>query len=143
PTYRSYVEPDTPRSEADQQWFNDALRAAVLSLEGEPEPYSDILSWLDRRLGGDAPGDRLSSQLVQRFQQLTPPLAAKSLEDTVFYRYGALLSRNEVGSDPSVFSLTAEGFHERNLRRAARSPLGLLATATHDHKRGEDLRARL
>ena len=116
PTYRSYVEPDVTRSEADQQWFNDALRGAQLSLEGEPEPYSEILSWLDRRLGGEAPSDKQSLQLVQRFQQLTPPLAAKALEDTVFYRYGALLSRNEVGSDPNVFSLTAEGFHERNLR---------------------------
>lgn len=82
-------------------------------------------------------------EMIQRFEQLTPPLAAKSLEDTVFYRYGPLISRNEVGSDPSVFSLAPDDFHACNTRRASRHRASLLATATHDHKRGEDSRARL
>ena len=78
-----------------------------------------------------------------RFQQLSAPTAAKSVEDTAFYRYGRLLSRNEVGSEPSQFAITPEAFHSANKRRQRRLPLALLATATHDHKRGEDTRVRL
>ena len=85
----------------------------------------------------------LQAEFIRRFQQLTPPLAAKSLEDTVFYRYGRLLSRNEVGSDPAVFSASPVDFHDWNCHRAAMSPATMNATATHDHKRGEDVRARL
>ncbi|MCE2563499.1 malto-oligosyltrehalose synthase [Komagataeibacter sp. FNDCF1] len=77
------------------------------------------------------------------FEHLTAPLAAKSLEDTAFYRYGRLLSRNEVGSDPGRMALPVHAFHEACGARAARYPHALLATATHDHKRGEDARARL
>ncbi|NML31571.1 malto-oligosyltrehalose synthase [Paraburkholderia antibiotica] len=77
------------------------------------------------------------------FAQLTAPLAAKAIEDTACYRYGRLLSRNEVGSDPGEFALSVEQFHAGNLARAERFPHALLATATHDHKRGEDVRARL
>lgn len=80
---------------------------------------------------------------LQRFQQLTPPLAAKALEDTVFYRYGRLLSRNDVGSDPACFSVSPDDFHAWNVHRARHTPRTMNATATHDHKRGEDVRARL
>ena len=33
-----------------------------------------------------------------KFQQLSAPTAAKSVEDTAFYRYGRLLSRNDFSS---------------------------------------------
>ena len=79
----------------------------------------------------------------QAFEHLTAPLAAKSLEETTFYRYGRLLSRNEVGSDPAVLGLPVATFHASCLLRQAHFPHALLATATHDHKRGEDARARL
>ncbi|KAA0890741.1 malto-oligosyltrehalose synthase [Pusillimonas sp. ANT_WB101] len=82
-------------------------------------------------------------EAVKRFQQLTPPLAAKSQEDTVFYRYGRLISRNEVGSDPDTIALSPSAFHSANVWRARHAPRSMLATATHDHKRGEDVRARL
>jgi malto-oligosyltrehalose synthase len=80
---------------------------------------------------------------VARFQQLSAPIAAKAVEDTGFYRYGRLLSRNDVGFDPATFALDADAFHRRMLRRRDEWPRALLATATHDHKRGEDVRARL
>ncbi|HEV3105732.1 MAG TPA: malto-oligosyltrehalose synthase, partial [Trinickia sp.] len=57
--------------------------------------------------------------------------------------YGRLLSRNEVGSDPGEFALSLEAFHTGNLERVRRFPYAMLATATHDHKRGEDVRARI
>jgi (1->4)-alpha-D-glucan 1-alpha-D-glucosylmutase len=80
---------------------------------------------------------------VARFQQLSAPIAAKAVEDTGFYRYGRLLSRNDVGFDAATFALDAEAFHRRMQRRRTDWPRALLATATHDHKRGEDVRARL
>ena len=83
------------------------------------------------------------ARAVARFQQLSAPIAAKAVEDTGFYRYGRLLSRNDVGFDPATFALDADAFHRRMQRRRADWPRALLATATHDHKRGEDVRARL
>jgi (1->4)-alpha-D-glucan 1-alpha-D-glucosylmutase len=65
------------------------------------------------------------------------------MEDTAFYRYGRLLSRNEVGSNPGQFALATGAFHSACALRGRTFPAALLATATHDHKRGEDVRARL
>jgi (1->4)-alpha-D-glucan 1-alpha-D-glucosylmutase len=77
------------------------------------------------------------------FQQATSPMAAKAVEDTACYRYGRLLSRNEVGADPGHLALDIPAFHALCEERARDYPHNLLATATHDHKRGEDARARL
>ena len=144
PTYRSYVEEEA-RSGQDQYWFQQAMEGAADDLAGEEGNAGAraALSRLDERLGGAAPDSPEARLILRRFQQLTPPLAAKSLEDTVFYRYGSLLSRNEVGSDPAVFALSIEEFHEANRERVERMPDSLLATATHDHKRGEGGRSRL
>jgi (1->4)-alpha-D-glucan 1-alpha-D-glucosylmutase len=54
-----------------------------------------------------------------------------------------LISRNDVGFDAGYFACAADEFHRRMLRRRANFPHAMLATATHDHKRGEDVRARL
>jgi (1->4)-alpha-D-glucan 1-alpha-D-glucosylmutase len=84
-------------------------------------------------------------KFVMRWQQFTGPVMAKGLEDTATYRHNALLSLNEVGSDPlrdrPPFNLAE--FHEFNRRRLEEWPDSLSATATHDTKRGEDARARL
>ena len=78
-----------------------------------------------------------------RFQQFTAPVMAKGLEDTSFYRYPRLLSLNEVGGAPAQFGLPAAEAHRALAERRAHWPAGMLATATHDTKRGEDSRARL
>jgi len=80
---------------------------------------------------------------ARRLRQLSAPLSAKAVEDTAFYRHGRLLSRNEVGAEPSAFAMTVADFHAAMAARAERWPRAMLATATHDHKRGEDVRARL
>jgi (1->4)-alpha-D-glucan 1-alpha-D-glucosylmutase len=80
---------------------------------------------------------------IRRFRQLSAPLAAKSVEDTAFYRYGPLLSRVDVGFDPGRFASDVADFHRASILRGKTHPASLLATATHDHKRGEDVRARL
>ena len=92
-----------------------------------------------------APGAvrELRQKTLARFQQLTSPAAAKAVEDTACYRYAALISRNDVGFDPGQFSIDPEEFHKDCHARLRQFPDNLLTTATHDHKRGEDTRARL
>jgi (1->4)-alpha-D-glucan 1-alpha-D-glucosylmutase len=109
-----------------------------------------VLDYLQRWLGGEAWRDlprgkqrKLYKNACVRFQQLTSPVAAKSVEDTAFYRSAVLLSRNDVGFHPQHFSAPVEEFHAACLKRHASFPDNLLATATHDHKRGEDTRTRL
>ncbi len=55
--------------------------------------------------------DQLQAVALIRFQQLTAPLCAKAVEDTAFYRYGRLLSRNDVGFDPRHFASSIADFH--------------------------------
>ena len=150
PVYRTYVDADG-RSPADTELVTRVFDEVRLALAYD-KSLTKLLDALDGWLGGESitsgavpgipPGD-LQYEAIRRFQQLTPPLAAKSLEDTVFYRYGRLLSRNEVGSEPSAFALNPDAFHEQNMWRVRHAPRSMLATATHDHKRGEDVRARL
>jgi (1->4)-alpha-D-glucan 1-alpha-D-glucosylmutase len=80
---------------------------------------------------------------VTRFQQTTPPVMAKGVEDTAFYRYGRLLALNDVGGDPGRFGISVAHFHAANAERAARFPRNLLVTQTHDTKRSGDVRARI
>ncbi len=146
PVYRTYAD-IRGRSAADAAIMAQVVADAQRSCRpGE----RTLVSLVDRWLGGEAPQDvagaaaiRLRLRALARFQQLTSPVAAKSVEDTAFYRHGRLLSRNEVGANPGQFSLAVDDFHTVCGARLKRYPLAMLATATHDHKRGEDLRARL
>ncbi|MFT4047859.1 MAG: malto-oligosyltrehalose synthase [Solimonas sp.] len=144
PVYRTYVDA-RGRSDADAQIMAAVCKAARETCRPAER---DLVGEIDRWLAGE-PGDaasavrRLHRLAIARFQQLTPPVAAKSIEDTAFYRYGVLVSRNEVGADPAHFAIDVEAFHQICRERARRYPRAMLATATHDHKRGEDLRARL
>jgi (1->4)-alpha-D-glucan 1-alpha-D-glucosylmutase len=145
PVYRLYVSRGG-RGEEDKRILDWALSGARRTVRATERPLLDLL---DHWLGGDPPRslppvqrrERLAASV--RVQQLSAPVAAKSVEDTAFYRYGRLLSRNEVGSDPGRFALTPTAFHAAARARSRRFPRALLATATHDHKRGEDVRARL
>jgi (1->4)-alpha-D-glucan 1-alpha-D-glucosylmutase len=83
------------------------------------------------------------SRFVGKFQQITSPVAAKGLEDTALYSYNRLLSLNDVGSDPKRFGIDTGTAHQLMIERQQNWPLALSATATHDSKRGEDVRARL
>ena len=88
-------------------------------------------------------GNAASREFVTRFQQTTPAVMAKGVEDTAFYRYVRLLALNEVGGDPNRFGISVDEFHRGSLERAARFPRGLLITQTHDTKRSGDVRARI
>ena len=134
PVYRTYAT-DGPLSDADRAVLQRAAAGARRTCLATDRWAIDPLlrSFEDPR----------KARAVGRFQQVSAPVAARSVEDTAFYRYGRLLSRNDVGFDPETFALSADAFHQRVLARAASHPHALLATATHDHKRGEDVRARL
>lgn len=153
PVYRVYPL-NGLRSDDDNVYFDAALEATKRAL-----PLSDhaVLERVDAWLGRSGPDAVDSAPLAQpnphagvsrrtaqtAFSHLTAPVAAKAIEDTACYRYGRLLSRNEVGADPGEFALSVGQFHATNLERARRFPRALITTATHDHKRGEDVRARL
>ncbi|WP_426955847.1 malto-oligosyltrehalose synthase [Muricoccus radiodurans] len=145
PAYRSYLG-IAGRSEADRRLLDWAMAGARRTVRATERP---LLELLDAWLGGDPPKGLPPAQRRERlraavrFQQLSAPVAAKSVEDTSFYRYGRLISRNEVGSEPSHFAVTPAAFHAGSRERQRHFPRELLATATHDHKRGEDTRARL
>lgn len=138
PVYRTYAEGGAGQA-ADQAWRQTAQTRANAHLDPAQQALLAALCLaLDGRMA-DAP-HRLA---LRRLQQLTPPLAAKALEDTWFYRDGTLLSRNEVGPAPAQFALGGGALRRSVAARARRHPQALLATASHDHKRGEDVRARL
>jgi (1->4)-alpha-D-glucan 1-alpha-D-glucosylmutase len=146
PVYRIYAG-RAGRSETDAQVMDRALAGAHRSFRAADRKLLDILHrWLSEEAPRQLPAgshrmERLRAQV--RFQQLSAPVAAKSVEDTAFYRFGRLLSRNEVGSNPGIFALPPAAFHAACLERSRKLPNAMLATATHDHKRGEDTRARL
>lgn len=144
PVYRTYITGDAP-SEHDARLLTRAFEAAEHYGHPDDAPHR---GWLRRLLEQSVAHDDAAPALRvrearRRFEQLCAPLAAKATEDTAFYRYGMWLSRNEVGSDPAQFALDVASFHRDMQGRAAHSPRALNATATHDHKRGEDVRARL
>jgi (1->4)-alpha-D-glucan 1-alpha-D-glucosylmutase len=85
----------------------------------------------------------LAAEFRTRFQQLTGPLMAKSVEDTLFFRQHMDLALNEVGAEPLPRRFSIERFHRDMQKRQQRQPDALSTTATHDTKRGEDTRARL
>ena len=122
PVYRTYIDPVARR-------VDEADRRALANLDPR---FQRLL--LDR----DTP-----PAFVTRFQQTTPAITAKGVEDTAFYRYGRLLALNDVGGDPDRFAIDVDRFHAGCLERAERFPLGLLTTMTHDAKRSADVRARI
>src|SRR3954471_14576260 len=124
PIDRTYVEPWSGRVEEED------VRAIEAAADGR---LADVLALRER--GHD--------ELVTRFQQTSPPITAKGIEDTAFYRHLRLLALNDVGGDPSRFGISVEDFHRANAERAQRFPLNLLVTQTHDTKRSGDVRARI
>ncbi len=144
--YRIYAGPAgiTP---VDQRVMDWAMAGARRTVRAADRPLLELVGqWLSGTGLRNVPAGTQRQEWLRamvKFQQLSAPTAAKSVEDTTFYRYGRLLSRNEVGTEPSQWCLSPAAFHAAGKERQKRFPLALLATATHDHKRGEDTRARL
>ena len=79
-----------------------------------------------------------------KFQQFTAPVMAKGVEDTAFYRYNRLVVAERGRRRSAAVRHHASQPSTVRARTARRSwPHTLLATSTHDNKRGEDVRARI
>jgi len=159
PIYRTYVDergwvPDdraaVERAIVRARRRNPAMDATIFDFIREvllPRDPDDVLAAVYERRNGYPAGDAEEAaerlRFSMKFQQYTGPLQAKGLEDTAFYRYNVLLSLNEVGGDPSRFGVPAAEFHELNQQRRHDWPFEMIATATHDTKLGEDVRARI
>ncbi|HZH52194.1 MAG TPA: malto-oligosyltrehalose synthase [Microvirga sp.] len=145
PVYRTYLGDGAPAPE-DVALLEEAIEASKRQTALPDVTVHDFIATaLLEDHGADA--GRRDADLIRRFrrrfQQLTGPVMAKSLEDTLFYRYVRLLSLNEVGGDPHSFGVPPREFHRVNRERAHSWPNAMISTATHDTKRGEDARARL
>ncbi|TVR67268.1 MAG: malto-oligosyltrehalose synthase [Spirochaetaceae bacterium] len=146
PVYRSYADHEgvTEQDRRDIEWAVATARKAARTVD--TSAYDFIRSVLTTDLVREYPGEfrrRAVVELAMKVQQFTAPVMAKSFEDTAFYRDARFIARNEVGSEPDRFFTSPQAFHYANRDRRQNWPFAMVATATHDHKRGEDTRARL
>jgi (1->4)-alpha-D-glucan 1-alpha-D-glucosylmutase len=137
PVYRTYRN-GTQADDEDRRLISESLAAARMNSRGvEPE----VFAFLERvMLQDNSPG---ALDFVLRWQQLTPAVTAKGVEDTSFYCYDRLVSCNEVGAQASLLGISGEKFHEFCHHLWTHWPRNLLATSTHDNKRSEDVRTRI
>jgi (1->4)-alpha-D-glucan 1-alpha-D-glucosylmutase len=141
--YRTYISEHTTHPTAVEAGYIN--RAVAETLAARPDIPGELLRIVRSILLLKHPRSRFPRfrEFVMRFQQGTAPSMAKGLEDTAFYNYNRLISLNEVGGDPGTFGISIDAFHAHNQFIAAHWPNTLLATETHDSKRGEDERARI
>ncbi|MFZ1415740.1 MAG: malto-oligosyltrehalose synthase [Defluviicoccus sp.] len=146
PVYRTYVDWQgiRPEDRRDIDW------AIAHGRRRSDRSDLSVFDFLQALLTTDLGRGRAASlsrrevrRLAMKFQQYTGAVMAKGVEDTSFYRYNRLLSLNEVGGDPTRFGTPVAAFHRANQETARRWPQTMLATATHDTKRGEDARTRI
>lgn len=138
--YRTYVVPERHElTSEDTRIIEAAIDAAKLNrLDIDPGLFDFMRDVLTLRVAG-----KLESEFVYLFQQFTGPVMAKGVEDTAFYASNALVSLNEVGSDPSHRMGDLEEFHEFQRHVQQRTPHTMTTLSTHDTKRSDDVRARL
>jgi len=145
PVYRTYVDGSGP-DEKDKEYVEQAVRRAKRK---NPTVSASIFDFIAdvllqrsaQRLSEEERQQRLHFAI--KLQQVLGPVMAKGLEDTTLYVYNRLASLNEVGGEAARFGSTVDEFHQACLERKRSYPRSLLATATHDTKRGEDIRARI
>ncbi len=140
PVYRTYTGPDDPPqvARATLAGARDAAAREQPALAAVVTGLHDVLA---TGIAPDAPAVVRAALL--RVQQLSGAVMAKGCEDTFFYAWTRLLALNEVGGDPLAFGMPSAAFLAGALARGARWPGTINASATHDTKRGEDVRARL
>lgn len=127
PVYRSYL---------PVHGSEDLMTASVRARTARPG-LAQAIDALAVRLADE------TDELCVRFQQTSGAVMAKGVEDTAYYRYTRFVALNEVGGDPAQFGGTVAQFHAAQTHRQQHTPRGMTTMATHDTKRGEDVRARL
>ncbi|MDR3617347.1 MAG: malto-oligosyltrehalose synthase [Candidatus Obscuribacterales bacterium] len=153
PVYRSYV---TPRKvdKVAKQYIDWSIRLAKRHGKSVTPEVFDFLRSVLCLEATESPTESMNEELASQFQaaiqtfamkvqQFTSPVMAKSVEDTLFYRFNRFVALNEVGGEPDRFGISVSSFHHQNQQRQQRRSFEMLATSTHDTKRSEDVRARL
>jgi (1->4)-alpha-D-glucan 1-alpha-D-glucosylmutase len=144
--YRTYISGPDAISNRDRLYVTAAVAEARRRNPGIPRPILQFLrdTLLLRNLEQFPEADRPAVlNVVMKFQQLTGPVMAKSVEDTAFYIYNRLVSLNDVGGSPAQFGTSVGEFHRQNAERQRHWPHAMLTLTTHDTKRSEDVRARI
>ena len=138
PIYRTYRTLNTLHDD-DKRILNEAVQSARIGAPDiDPATFDFFAALLTKSRLNEAEAD-----FVAKWQQLTPAVMAKGVEDTTFYCFDRLVSCNEVGSQASLIGISADKFHEFCHSLGDRWPNNLLATSTHDNKRSEDVRTRI
>jgi (1->4)-alpha-D-glucan 1-alpha-D-glucosylmutase len=138
PIYRTYRTAQAVHDQ-DKKVLLEALQSARIGSTEIDAAAFDFLGELFTKPQLSA----AEADFVAKWQQLTPAVMAKGVEDTTFYAFDRLVSCNEVGSQASLVGISADRFHEFCHHLSERWPNGMLATSTHDNKRSEDVRARI
>ncbi|MCU7497430.1 MAG: malto-oligosyltrehalose synthase [Ignavibacteria bacterium] len=144
PIYRTYINA-SDYTERDKSYLEDLFRRVSRISPRLSHEFNYIcnLLMLSFREHFTEEQKKIALDFVMKFQQLTGPLMAKGFEDTALYVFNRLISLNEVGGNAGRFGISADEFHNYCQKRAAVWPYSMNATATHDTKRGEDVRARI
>ncbi|HEX2867174.1 MAG TPA: malto-oligosyltrehalose synthase [Ignavibacteriales bacterium] len=144
PIYRTYINAEN-YSERDKKYLENLFKRLSRINPRLTHEFNYIcnLLMLSFREHFTEEQKKVALDFVMKFQQLTGPLMAKGFEDTALYVYNRLISLNEVGGNPGRFGISSGEFHNYCRRRAGFRPYSMNATATHDTKRGEDVRARI
>jgi (1->4)-alpha-D-glucan 1-alpha-D-glucosylmutase len=133
PCYRTYLgEPGAVGRER-------IARAVAAAEAARPDLDRDLLAFLEAALAFELTSAE-SIELARAAQQVSGSIVAKGDEDTLLYRQVRLVGRCEVGGEIAAFGIEPGALHAQ---LAAGAPRSLLATSTHDTKRGEDVRMRI
>lgn len=143
PVYRFYgrempLPPDEARAIAD---IFDSVIQSQAGLDEAAILLKQLL--LEKTGNGHHTFDERMLHFYRRMMQVTGPLMAKGVEDTLMYSYNRFISHNEVGGSPGRYGISVADWHSAMKQRQERNPMTMNATSTHDTKRGEDVRARL
>lgn len=136
-TYRTAAD-SMPPAEVDR------VRAAAQAAQTQLGPAAQAtVAAIVEVLTGPRGAAGAGAAAVAGWQQLTPGVVAKGVEDTALFDAGQLLALCDVGVEPSDGTWTVEDWHGWMARRQQRWPAAMTAGSTHDSKRSLDVRCRL
>jgi maltose alpha-D-glucosyltransferase/alpha-amylase/(1->4)-alpha-D-glucan 1-alpha-D-glucosylmutase len=138
--YRTYRRPGERATVADRRRLEEAAAAARSELSPRDALALDQVMSV---LRGSTDWGAIGWDALASWQQLTPAVTAKGVEDTALYAPGTMLAAADVGTHPDRPAVPIEEFHARMRRRAESNPGSLNALSTHDSKRSHDVRCRL
>ena len=145
--YRTYQRLGQKPTTTDTGVVGSAVAAALhRNHSSDPIPFMFILDlWTGRYPDARATPElrTWAEKWICKLQQFTGAIMAKSVEDTLFYRYVRFFAANEVGHYPADFGRPMSLFHKKNQLRLKHGSSSMLSTSTHDTKMSEDVRSRL